>query len=78
MYIRNDPPRFLMNKGDKERALLEIERVYDCSEVPPEQVYTYLQSVSQKQTSKVTLQEAYFSRTYRKGSFMAVLVMISH
>lgn len=78
LYIKNDPPRFLMNKGDKEGALIEIERVYDLSETTAENVYLYLQTVSTKVTSKVTLREAYMSRTYRKGSFMAVLVMISH
>lgn len=71
-FIKHDPPRFLISKGDLDGALLSIKHSYDKSE-DPEEVLEYLKANLNVETDKVTFGQAIVDPKYRKATFIMMI-----
>lgn len=79
-YFRRDSVKFLLLAGDKKQdAIVEIKRIYSSadSEGAANQIAVALVQSVQKQTAQVSIPEL-FSRTYRGGTGVALIIMALH
>ena len=78
-YFKRDSVKFLLIQGKRDEAEIEIERIYaDMSEEGQSSLVTiYLLKSVQKQTAQVAIREL-FSRTYRGGTGVALIIMALH
>lgn len=78
MYLTEDSVKFLIMSDKIKEASDAIEQIYKLDDVTIDEIMMEKRKTSQKQTSTVTVKEAYISRYYRTGSLVAVMVMIIH
>ena len=78
-YFNHDSVKFLLLAGKKAEAESEIRRIYVGMEEEGQSslLAMYLVKSVQKQTASVPIREL-FSRTYRGGSGVALIIMALH
>ena len=79
-YLTEDTVKFLLVNGRIEECERAINKVYktDSGEFTAKDIMIEKQQTQQNETSKCTVREAYLTRYYRTGSFVAMVVMIIH
>lgn len=79
-YFKRNPPKFLVINKMYEEAERELRHIYIFNEhtITPKEMIEEIKKKSQKTTSTITVQQAFCDRMYRKGTFIAIMVMVSH
>ena len=78
--ITREPIKFLLTNQKENEAVKEIKKVYTYADSDSKalEIAAILNRSCQKSTSKITVKEAFFSRKYRTGSLVALMVMAIH
>ena len=76
--FNKDTPKFLISQGKDEEAKKVLERIYDTTETDIDTIFEYVKSTISKVTSKVPLTQALCGNKYRKGTWIAAILIIFH
>lgn len=74
-FIKHEPPKFLITKGDLDGALLSIKDCYHSSE-DPEEVLEYLQKNISEETDKITYRQALCDSQYCIPTYVIIFLGI--
>lgn len=79
-YITSEPIKFMLSTGTNADATGEIMKYYEyATDVErAKEIQRLLARSIQKTTSKITIAEAFCSRKYRNGTYVALGVMAIH
>ena len=79
-YLTSEPIKFVLTSGNEQDATAEIMKFYAyATDVDrAKEVQRLLARSCQKTTSKITIAEAFCSRRYRNGTYVALGVMAIH
>lgn len=79
-YLKNEPIKFLLTHGKTDLATTEVMKFYKYATDRDKatEIANILNRSCQKSTSSITISEAFCSRKYRNGSYVALMVMAIH
>ena len=77
-FIRNDSPKFYLNKGDEACALKSIHSIYKTeeSDIEARKFFKFIEESCNKETVKVSFMESlWYDERYRRATIVSVILM---